>query len=136
MQNIPKSNQFCYFFLVDPFWKKCKNSTLMQETSVGIWLTKISVPRFSSVRFKFNWTLNLNRTWTCPYHHFWKPNQTWTSNIWTWTEPELIHGFSSSSVQSSWTSSGQSRDCILHKIILKFDKEILKKIMLDCRTSQ
>jgi len=27
--------------------------------------------------------------------------------------------------------------CIHHyKIILKFDKEILKKIMLDCRTSQ
>jgi hypothetical protein len=63
-----------------------------------------SVPRFSSVHFRFN------EPWTEPEHEpqilqIIEPELNWTLNLWTWTEPELKVLVHLGSVQSSWTCS-------------------------------
>ena len=71
-----------------------------------------SVPRFGSVRFRFNWTLNLNRTWTVDITVFW----TWTELEHTIPELELNLNLTMSSVQVWFRVHEQvqvqSRDCL------------------------
>ena len=110
---------FMYIYII--YMNKYKNITMIylncEDSSGSSRLLISSVPRFGSVRFEFIEPWTRTRTRTCPPCCFSNPNRTRTYNTWTRTEPEpmilelepnpnFIYGFGSSSVQSSWTSSG------------------------------
>ena len=64
-------------------WGRCENDCKVFKVACVP-----SVPRFGSVWFEFIEPWTRTRTRTCPPCCFLNPNQTWTYNIWTQTEPE------------------------------------------------